>query len=283
MQIGCSTYSFRKEIARGKYTYNDAGFSSLKEHFPAIQGWELGQELLEQFYKKTEPKDLLSLKEIINSAGFEWFALTIPSGSFGNANLIPFYSDYDSYVKGFDRDHEFRIGFAEEWMDNAAALGIKLMRIDGGSYHMDHKINYSRAFDFNLQQNITVYTELCKMAADRDIQIGIENHGGFFSDINVLRKLFAAVPDLKWTFDFGNVTDDDRFIMAEEFADRINFCHAKAYIFNEDHDEPNIDFGKILGILKDRGFDGWLSIEFEGPSDGDSGVQKTIELIQKYI
>ena len=216
-------------------------------------------------------------------AGFEWYAITMPSGSLPNVNLVPSYQDFESYVKGFDRDHEFRIGFAEEWIEYADAVGVKLMRIDGGPYFMNHKINYSLAFDFNIQQNIAVYSEICKMAAEHDIQVGIENHGGFFSDITALRKLFEGVPDLKLTFDVGNVTDADRYIMCEEFADRINFVHAKTYTFNEDGEESFMDYSRIIGILKDHGFDGWLSIEFEGPSDGDSGVQNTINLLQKYV
>lgn len=283
MRIGSSTYSFRDEFAKKSYLCDPNGLQMLKTNHPSLEGLEVHQWWVDTYFKKTDPKDMKELKQMLNQAGFEWYALTIDSGSMPNANLVPHYHDYASYVEGFKRDHEFRIGFASEWIENAAAAGVKLMRVDPGPFFMNHKINYSMSMDFNINQNIPVYQELCKMAKEYDIQIGIENHGGFVSDPNVLKKLFAAVPDLRFVFDFGNVTDALRYQMVSDFADRISFVHAKSYVFNDQGEETYINFGKILQILKDKGFDGWLSIEFEGPGSGDVGVEKTIKLLQKHM
>jgi sugar phosphate isomerase/epimerase len=59
--------------------------------------------------------------------------------------------------------------------------------------------------------------------------------------------------------------------------------HAKTYVFNPDGEESYMDYGKVFSILKDKGYNGWVSVEFEGPGDGDTGVQKTVQLIKKYM
>ena len=178
----------------------------------------------------------------------------------------------------------WRTGFVEEWIENAGELGIKQMRVDCMPYEMNHKIPYSKAFDFNVNRNIDSYNEICEMAKEYDIQVGIENHGGFAGDYNVLKKIFEGAPDLKFTFDFGNVTDQDRVKMVRDFADRINFVHAKAHIFADDGEEAFIDFGEILGVLKDKGFEGYLSIEWEGPTiSQEEGTRKSIALLKKYM
>jgi len=282
MQIGTSDYSFRNELNSKKYSYSLDSLKTLKKNHPDLMGFETVVDLFSK-YVKDDISSLQDLKKTFNQAGFQWYAFALSSGSMANSNLTPFYHDFASYRKGFERDREFRIGSAADWIENAATLGIKLMRVDPMPYFMNHKINYSMAFDFNIEENIAVYSELTKMAAEHDITIGIENHGGFASDPKVLRKLFAGVPELKFVFDIGNVTDSERYHMAEEFGDRISYVHAKTYVFNPDGEESYMNYGKVFSILKDKGYNGWISVEFEGPGDGDTGVKKTVQLIKKYM
>jgi sugar phosphate isomerase/epimerase len=283
MKIGCSVYSFRKEFQSKKYAWTLETFKILKATYPEIAGWEIISDFIDQYWKGSEPKDLLNLQSALKQVDFDWFAVTTPSGAFGQANLVPHWVDDAHYIEGFKRGNDFILGYAEEWIENTASLGIKLMRIDCAPLIMDHKINYSMAFDFNVNRNIDNYRQICAMAKEHGIAVGIENHGGFASDPKVLKKLMDAVPDLYLTYDVGNVTDANRFPMLEDYAERINFVHAKTHVFNEFGDEQYLDFKRVIGTLKDKGFDGWLSIEFEGPTDGDTGVRKTIDLLKKYL
>ena len=265
-----------------KYQWNETDFKALKAAHPDITGWEVNSDYLEQYLKDTEHEDLQEFKELLKKTGFDWFAIAAPSGSFGS-NTEPAHAGDEEYLKGFERDNDFRLGFGEEWIENAAAVGVKLMRIDFAPYFMNHKVPYTYALDWNINRNVETYKQLCAIGKDHGVEIGIENHGGFASDPLVLRKLFKEVPDLKLTFDTGNVRDEWRYSMLEEFIDRVHYVHAKAHVFNEDGEESNIDFGKIIGMLKDNGYDGWLSIEWEGPLGGDEGVKKTADVLKKYL
>jgi sugar phosphate isomerase/epimerase len=279
-KIGCSSYSFRKSFKDKKYSWEDWG--NIKSKFPDIQGFEILTDDCATYLLDTESNNVSELKNRLEKNGFELYALTTGGFDFGT-NSVPFYVDHESYVNGFKMMNEFKLAGAMEWIEIAGEVGVPMMRIDIGQVIMNHKIPFSHAFDFNTDRLINFYSECVKTAAEYNIKIGFENHGGFASDRKVMEKILDAVPDLYLTLDTGNLTDNDRYTMTEQFADRINYVHAKTYVFDDNGDEPYIDFQKIITILKDHKFDGWYSIEFEGPGPEDEGVAKTIDLIKKNL
>ena len=42
-----------------------------------------------------------------------------------------------------------------------------------------------------------------------------------------------------------------------------------------------LDYKKIAGILNAHGYKGWISLEFEGNEDAETGVPKSLELLRK--
>ena len=55
---------------------------------------------------------------------------------------------------------------------------------------------------------------------------------------------------------------------------------AKSYDFNEEGQETSIDFRKMLQIVKDAGYTGWVGIEYEGPRmSAEEGIMATKELL----
>jgi sugar phosphate isomerase/epimerase len=280
MKIGMSTYSIRSNLTKGVYNFENFGFISQK--FSGIQGLEILDGQMEKSLPDTEIKDLIQLKKRINNAGLEWFCITMGSGEF-SGNMVPAYYPMDEYLKGFERNIDFRIGFASEWIEKAGELGIKLMRIDCAPFFYNHRIPLHKAIAFNIEQDAMVYNSLCDVAKSSGITICIENHGGFASDPQVLSELMKQVPLLKLCYDIGNCTDEDRYEIVKRYKNRIGFIHAKTYEFKQDGEEKFFDFKRIINQLKDVQFNGWLSIEFEGPGSEDTGVTKTLNLLKKYV
>ncbi len=59
---------------------------------------------------------------------------------------------------------------------------------------------------------------------------------------------------------------------------------AKAKDFDADGNETNVDFRRMLTIVRDSGFRGSIGIEFEGHGlDPVVGINKTKQLIQKIM
>jgi hypothetical protein len=59
---------------------------------------------------------------------------------------------------------------------------------------------------------------------------------------------------------------------------------AKSYAFNEAGDETKIDYYKMMQIVRDSGFEGFVGIEFEGDvDDPTAGIAATKALVLKGI
>ena len=59
-------------------------------------------------------------------------------------------------------------------------------------------------------------------------------------------------------------------------------AHAKSYDFDDDGEETTIPFGHRLGVLKSIGYQGVISIEYEGDGDAAEGIRRTHRLIERH-
>ena len=57
---------------------------------------------------------------------------------------------------------------------------------------------------------------------------------------------------------------------------------AKSYEFNELGEETTIDFARMMGIVRDAQYRGWVGVEFEGDKVGEVvGTNATRDLLLK--
>ena len=71
-----------------------------------------------------------------------------------------------------------------------------------------------------------------------------------------------------------------------EHKDYIIHCHGKFYDMTEDNEEATIDYPGILAVLKEAGYDGYISAEYEGePIDGDifEPFRRYQKMLDKYL
>lgn len=118
-----------------------------------------------------------------------------------------------------------------------------------------------------------------------DLQIGIENHWGLSTNpatvVEIIRRVES--PRLGTCPDFGNFTaTQDRYAGLQILAPYAKHVHAKSYQFNGTGEETTIDFARCLKIFRDAGYDGAISVEYEGEADQHFGSQQTRELIRRY-
>jgi sugar phosphate isomerase/epimerase len=58
---------------------------------------------------------------------------------------------------------------------------------------------------------------------------------------------------------------------------------AKSYDFDQFGNETTIDFKKMMDIVREFNYNGYLGIEYEGNNHSESdGIELTKKLIQKY-
>src|SRR5262249_61927376 len=105
------------------------------------------------------------------------------------------------------------------------------------------------------------------------INIICENHGGPSSDPGALIPLMKAVgKDRFGTLpDFGNFQKNRQGRYTLDIYDAIarmmpyaKGVSAKSYSFSPDGTEKTLDFARIMKIVSDAGYHGYVGIEYEG-------------------
>ena len=82
--------------------------------------------------------------------------------------------------------------------------------------------------------------------------------------------------------DCGNFLSDP-YQKLEQIADEAVLVHAKTYYGGGEWYTLELDYAKIGNILKDVGFQGYISIEFEGKADAHIGVPQSVAMLRNDL
>ncbi|MBS4201118.1 sugar phosphate isomerase/epimerase [Bacillus sp. FJAT-49732] len=183
--------------------------------------------------------------------------------------------DYGN-ISGLDEEkRKSDLEVIKSWIDIAAYLGSKGARVNTGQQP-------EGVFDLSITADS--YRELAGYAETKGVALVLENHGGMSADPKNIIKLFEMVnhPNFRVCPDFGNFDPEIRYEAIDMIFNNPILVHAKTYEFNEDGSHVQFDFGKCMEIAKKHNYDGYYSVEFEGPGNQREGVQKTIDLLKKH-
>lgn len=171
-----------------------------------------------------------------------------------------------------------------KWLDWAKELGCHSIRVNAAS---DGKLTYAE------QQKLAAdgLRRLCEMGETYELNVIVENHGGLSSHGAWLRGVMEMVdhPRVGTLPDFGNFHikrgDDgleyDRYLGTYELMPFAKGVSAKSHDFDADGNEKHTDYKRMLKIVKDSGFKGYVGIEFEGGGDSFEGIKATKKLLEK--
>src|SRR5690606_33360489 len=107
---------------------------------------------------------------------------------------------------------------------------------------------------------------------------GISSHGDWLSDVlkTVNKKNCGSLPD------FGNFYEYDRYQGVKDLMPFAKGVSAKTHDFDADGNETQIDYVRMMKIVKDSGFTGWAGIEYEGSNlPEEEGIIKTKALLER--
>jgi sugar phosphate isomerase/epimerase len=239
--------------------------------FPRIAREEYGCEGVEfvnQFFKDKahDSTYLKELKKRANDFGVTCVLIMID----GEGDLS---ATQDDRRKAAVENHK-------KWVDAAAALGCHAIRVNTG----DH---YSPS-------DVTAVAEACGSLTDYGAKNGIsvicENHGGPSSNPDALLALMKAVgkPTFGTLPDFGNFPHDKAGLYTVDVYDAIarmmpyaKGVSAKSYDFDESGKETKLDYARIMKIVTDAGYHGFVGIEYEGERLGEpEGIRATRKLLE---
>ena len=177
-----------------------------------------------------------------------------------------------------------------KWIDAAQYLGCHSIRVnlfgDGDS------ISVTKAAINSLKK-------MCSYASTKNINILVENHGGLSSNGDWLSSVMDSVrmPNCGTLPDFGNFClkweNGGRwgsncleaypiYKGIEELMPYAFGVSAKSYEFDAKGNEVNIDYDKMLSIIKKSNYEGFIGVEYEGTGlSSIEGIVATKNLLIK--
>ncbi|MBI5830810.1 MAG: sugar phosphate isomerase/epimerase [Armatimonadetes bacterium] len=277
MQIGVSSYSFSRLV-------NSGAMAQL-----AVIGAakDLGFEVIE-----------FSTIAVPAGKTLPGFAKELRAESERVGLPIANYTIGADFLRGSGGDLAAEIARVRTEVDIAVILGAPGMRHDAtGGYPADHV--GPRSFDSAVARLAEGCRAVTEYAAERGIKTMVENHGYFCQDSERCEKLVNAVahPNFGLLVDIGNFTcaDEDPTLAIGRLAPYAIHAHAKDFhIRSGSLPTPgegwfpsratNYLRGAIIGhgdvplvqcirTLRRNGYDGVLSIEFEGMEDVLTGIR----------
>lgn len=171
-----------------------------------------------------------------------------------------------------------------KWLEWAKELGCHSIRVNAAS---DGKLTYAE------QQKLAAdgLRRLCEIGDTFDLNVIVENHGGLSSHGAWLRGVMELVdhPRVGTLPDFGNffikrgedALEYNRYLGTYELMPFAKGVSAKSHDFDEDGNEKHTDYRRMLKIVRDAGFKGFIGIEFEGAEDAFKGILATKSLLEK--
>lgn len=291
MKIGVSSYSYIRLTRAGEMTLKDTIGKAKEQGFEVIE--ILG--LSSQAPDCNDPKALAAeLREEADRVGIELGAYTVGA----------------DFLKGSGGDLAAEIERVKGEVDLAAIMGAPLIRHDASNgFPSDHK--GPRSFENALPRLAEGCRAVTEYAAGMGIKTCVENHGRFCQDSERVEKLVVAVdhPNFGVLIDVGNFVcaDEDHQIAVGRLMPYAFHCHAKdIHIKSGVLPNPGKGWGisrggnyircAIIGhgdvpllpcfrIMKQAGYTGVLSIEFEGLEDvmlgleiGQANLRRLVEM-----
>ena len=119
-------------------------------------------------------------------------------------------------------------------------------------------------------------------AQECGVILALENHWGLARTPEGLLRIVNAInsPWLGVLMDTGNFLENP-YDKLEQIAPKTVFVQAKTYYGGGEWYALDLDYGRIAKILAGAGYNGYVSLEFEGKENPDVAVPKSIEMLRK--
>ena len=249
-----------------------------------------GFEFVESGWMDVPDGELVKIGQAAKSAGLEPVNLCV------GADLI----------NGSGGDSAREVERLCRLLDKAALLGVRQMRHDitSGVWGKKHGIGYPYV--------VSRLAECCRKVSEYAKTIGLrtmtENHGYYSQDADRVASLIDAVDSDNFgaLLDLGNFmcADEKPEISSSKLAPYAFHVHAKDFLF-----KPRTELcpgagwfrtrggnwlrGTVIGhgvacipqsvqTLRRSGYDGWLSVEFEGLEDNLEGIKLGLGNLRRF-
>ncbi len=216
------------------------------------------------------------------------------------------YAVLGDLLKPNPAEREAEVERLKRHIDVAAKLGLSTMRHDVSSFRRPLETNTPAAFEEAFPLCVETCTALSEYASQFGITTLVENHGFFVNGADRVLRLMEAVDrdNFGLLLDTGNFAcvDEDCTVAVQKCAPYAKMVHLKDFykrpasllagvggLFRCDAGswfstnsgltmlrgsilaQGDLDVWTSLRLIRDAGYDGYVSVEFEGMEDGKLG------------
>lgn len=255
--ISLAQWSLHKTLFGGKLDNLD---------FPEVAAKTFGihaVEYVNQFFKD-KAKDTAYLRDLLQRADDN-----------GVKNVLIMIDGEGALGSTDEKERTKAVTNHYKWVEAAKFLGCHAIRVNAAGKGTPDEIKVAAMDGLG---------RLSEFAAQHDINVIVENHGGPSSHGDWLSAVLRGVgkDNCGSLPDFGNFYEYDRYQGVTELMPFAKGVSAKANVFNEKGDEANIDYRRMLRIVKDAGYRGYIGIEYEGDKlSEEEGIKATKRLLER--
>ncbi|MCX7013100.1 MAG: sugar phosphate isomerase/epimerase [Candidatus Sumerlaeota bacterium] len=209
------------------------------------------------------------------------------------------------FVQDDPAERRAEVERVKKQIDVARKLGVRFVRHDVA--HRPAEECGTEQFDRDLPLIVETCREIADYAAPFGIATSIENHGLHVQAGERVRRVILGVnrPNFRTTIDVGNFVcvDEEPIAAVQKNLPYASFIHVKDFHRKRAGDDPgegwrqspagnywraaiaghgDIRLKEILQLIKKSGYDGHLSLEFEGLEDPRLACRIGLQNIRRY-
>ena len=237
-----------------------------------------GVDVLHVQMDNESPEYIRSLRDIAQDKNIELICLSI----------------HQDFVDPDKEKRENNIDHTKKCIDIAHDLGISYIRLNSGRWNTIDSFDDLMA-NKGIEPVLPGYTEddgfkwcidsiqdCLPHAEQAGVVLALENHWGLTRTPEGLLRIVNSIdsPWLGVLMDTGNFLEDP-YEKLEEIAPQTVFVQAKTYYGGGEWYTLDLDYSRIAEILNKVEYKGYISLEFEGKENANTGVPKSIELLKK--
>ena len=174
---------------------------------------------------------------------------------------------------------EKTLAHTRKWIDYAALMGAPVIRIFAGT------VPQGSSEAEAIERCAAGINEALGYAAKKGVCLALENHGGITSTPDQILKIIERVDDSPWfgvNLDGGNFNTDDPYRDLARIAPYAINAQLKTDV-NVSGKHQEADLERVVKILADAGYRGYIVLEYEGKEDPRTAVPKHLERLKKLL
>jgi len=174
--------------------------------------------------------------------------------------------------------YKAQIQSVKDWTERAAKVGATTVRIFAGTLEKGDTLEQAQ------KRVVAAMDECCAVAERLGIYLALENHGGITDTPEHLLDLVKPVKSkaLGVNVDTGNFRTADPYADIAKIAPYGVVSQVKTEV-SPGGKTVEADLSKVVKILKDANFHGYVALEYEAKEDPKVAVPRYVKELRKLI